>query len=72
MTPRFQKAIQKVDSNTVTDLVGKTGILIENKAKRESMGKAGRWEIEHGKFSIENRNELLRRVFNEALIKRNL
>jgi hypothetical protein len=30
------------------------------------MGKAGRWEIENGKFSLEKRNEKLKRIFDEA------
>jgi hypothetical protein len=31
------------------------------------MGKAGRWEIEHGRFSIKRRNEQLKRIFDEAM-----
>jgi hypothetical protein len=30
------------------------------------MGQAGRWEVEHGRFSIKNRNEKLKRIFDEA------
>jgi glycosyltransferase involved in cell wall biosynthesis len=67
MTSRFQRAIQKVDPKVVTELVDKVSILIENGAMRRQMGKAGRWEIEHGKFSIEKRNEVLKRVFDEAI-----
>jgi glycosyltransferase involved in cell wall biosynthesis len=66
MTPRFLRAIQRVDPNVVADLVDKTSILIEDKAMRREMGKAGRWEIEHGKSSIESRNKVLQRVFDEA------
>jgi glycosyltransferase involved in cell wall biosynthesis len=69
LTSKFQKAIEKVDPTVVTELVGKTSFLIENKAKREDMGKAGRWEIEHGRFSIENRNKVFKTVFDEALVK---
>ncbi|MFC2002724.1 glycosyltransferase family 4 protein [Chloroflexota bacterium] len=65
MTSKFQKAIQKVDARVVTDLVDKTSILIENETMRIEMGKAGRWEIEHGRFSIENRNAVFKRVFDE-------
>jgi len=67
MTSRFQKAIQQVDPRVVTDLVNKISILIENEAMRREMGKAGRWEIEHGKCSIKKRNEVLKRVFDEAI-----
>ena len=55
-----------VDPRVVEDLAEKTSILIENQELRGRMGKAGRWEVEHGKFSIENRNEKLKRIFDEA------
>jgi len=67
MTSKFQKAIQKVDPMVVADLVDKTSLLIENEALRKQMGKAGRWEIEHGRFSIENRNAVFKRVFDEVI-----
>lgn len=66
MTSRFQRAIQRVDPKVVAELVDKTSILIEDEAMKRQMGKAGRWEIEHGKFSIERRNEVLKRVFDET------
>jgi glycosyltransferase involved in cell wall biosynthesis len=40
--------------------------LIENPERRRQMGRAGRWEVEQGKFSIEKRNEKLKRIFDEA------
>jgi glycosyltransferase involved in cell wall biosynthesis len=51
----------------VAELVDKISILIENGTMRRQMGKAGRWEIEHGEFSIERRNEVLKRAFDEAI-----
>ncbi len=67
MTPPFQRAIRKVDHKVVDELVRKVSILIENEPLRRQMGKAGRWEIEHGKFSIDGRNAVLKRVFDEAI-----
>jgi glycosyltransferase involved in cell wall biosynthesis len=65
-TPKFRKAIRVMDNDVVTELVAKTSLLIENTELRRSMGKAGRAEIENGIFSIRNRNENLKRIFDEA------
>ncbi|MFC1907644.1 glycosyltransferase family 4 protein [Chloroflexota bacterium] len=67
MTPLFQRAIQRVDPKVVTDLVDKVSVLIEDKAMRRKMGMAGRREIEQGKFSIERRNQVLKKIFDEAI-----
>jgi glycosyltransferase involved in cell wall biosynthesis len=67
MTSRFQRAIRKVDHKVVDELVRKVSILIEDESLRRQMGKAGRWEIEHGRFSIHRRNEVLKSVFDEAI-----
>jgi glycosyltransferase involved in cell wall biosynthesis len=56
----------KVDFELVKKLVEKTSILIEDEELRKRMGKAGRWEVEHGRFSIERRNQKLKRIFDEA------
>jgi glycosyltransferase involved in cell wall biosynthesis len=68
-TPKFRKAIQVLDNDVVTELVAKTSLLIENAELRQKMGKAGREEVEHGRFSIGNRNEKLKRIFDEAASK---
>lgn len=65
-SPKFRKAIQVLDNDVVAELVGKTSLLIENTDLRRKMGKAGRAEIENGRFSISNRNEKLKRIFDEA------
>jgi glycosyltransferase involved in cell wall biosynthesis len=65
-SPQFQKAIRTPDAEVVQGLVEKTSILIENEELRRTMGKAARWEVEQGKFSIERRNEKLKRIFDEA------
>lgn len=64
--PPFRKALKSTDPKMVDDLVEKASVLIENPKLRKEMGEAGRWEIEHGKLSIENRNRVLKRVFDEA------
>ena len=65
-TSQFRRAIKTADPEVVDGLVEKTSILIENKELRRKMGKAGRWEIEQGKFSVKRRNEKLKRIFDEA------
>jgi len=64
---RLIKATQSVDARVVDELVAKTSLLIENLNLRRKMGKAARWEIEHGNFSLEKRNERLKRIFDEAV-----
>ena len=50
------------------ELVEKTSILIDDEKLRRKMGKAGRQEIETGKFSLEKRNERLRKIFDKATV----
>lgn len=66
-SPRFIKAIKVLDTRMVHDIADRTSILIENPELRRQMGKAGRGEVENGRFSIQNRNEKLKRVFDEAV-----
>ena len=40
--------------------------LIENAAMGRQIGEAGRWEIDYGRFSINNRTLVLKEVFDEA------
>ena len=65
--PESLKTIKKMtDPQVVKELVEKTSILVEDENLRRKMGKAGRQEIESGRFSIEKRNEKLKRIFDEA------
>jgi glycosyltransferase involved in cell wall biosynthesis len=64
--PSFLRAIRTVDQRVVQQLVEKVSVLIENVELRRSMGTAARWEVEHGRFSIERRNEKLKRVLDEC------
>ncbi len=61
-----KKVVRQVDPRMVEALVEKVSLLIANPELRQRMGRAGRWEIEEGKFSILRRNEALKRVLDEA------
>jgi glycosyltransferase involved in cell wall biosynthesis len=65
-SPQFRRVIQTVDTKVAQQLADKTSILIENEELRRRLGKAGRQEIENGKFSIESRNRRLKEIFDEA------
>ncbi len=56
-TSQFARAIKSPDPKVVAELTEKAGTLIENTELRRKMGKAARWEVEHGKFSIETRSD---------------
>jgi len=60
-------SVRSPDMHVAKELVEKTSILIEDERLRRKMGIAGRKEIETGKFSIKNRNQKLKRIFNEAI-----
>lgn len=62
----FRKAIKEPDQKVVNDLAQKLGLLIENPDLRRRLGRAGRWEVEQGRFSFRMRNEKLGRIFDEA------
>jgi glycosyltransferase involved in cell wall biosynthesis len=60
------KALETVDPELVSELVERTSVLIENPDLARRIGSAARWEVEEGKFSIKNRNDKLKRVFDDA------
>lgn len=64
--PGGPKEVKDFYPEVVEDLVEKLSILIENPELRRSMGRAGRWEVEEGKFSITTRNQVLKRILDEA------
>jgi glycosyltransferase involved in cell wall biosynthesis len=68
-TSKFMKLIRMTDPAVVKELAEKTAILIGDERLRRRMGKAGRQKIEEGIFSIENRNQKLTKIFDEALVK---
>ena len=65
-TTEFLREIKVVDSRMINEIAEKTSLLIENAALRRNMGKMGRLEVENGKFSIRQRNEKLKAMFDKA------
>jgi glycosyltransferase involved in cell wall biosynthesis len=51
---------------TVKKIVEKASLLIEDASLRRRIGREARQVIEHGEFSIANRNAKLKRIFDEA------
>lgn len=66
-TPQYDNAIRLTDPELVAALIRKVSILIENPELRRRLGKAGRREVEQGRFSLARVNEKLTRVFDEAI-----
>jgi len=66
---RLIKATGGVEPKVVDELAAKTGLLIESPDLRRKMGKAARWEVDHGRFSVGKRNDRLKKIFDEALGK---
>jgi len=67
---KFMRSIEAADPRVVAEVAEKVSLLIKNKELRRRMGRAGRWEIENGKFSLKKRNEKLKRIFDEATSER--
>lgn len=66
--PAFVRALESNRGRVVRDLVDATLDLVRGPARRVAMGRAARADVEPGgKFSIERRNERLRRVYDEAV-----
>ena len=66
LAPDFHKAVRVPDPEVVTGLAQKVSQLIEDGELRRRLGKAARWEVEKGKFSLAKINEKLKRVLDEA------
>jgi glycosyltransferase involved in cell wall biosynthesis len=60
------EAVQRPAPRLVERVAEKVSILIENPDLRRRMGETARQEVEEGKFSITERNEKLKRIFDEA------
>jgi glycosyltransferase involved in cell wall biosynthesis len=64
---RSLKAItRKTDGEVVKSLVEKASALVEDEELRRRMGRAGRYEIEEGRFSIQTRNNKLKKIFDSC------
>jgi glycosyltransferase involved in cell wall biosynthesis len=68
--PKYTEEIMKgPEPRVVEGIIEAISTLIENSKLRKEMGKAARWEIEHGKFSLKKRNEKLKKILDEATSK---
>lgn len=65
--PSFRKAIRTPDPEVLADLVSKVGLLIENPELRRRLGRAARWEVDYGRFSLAAVNRQLAMVFDDAI-----
>ena len=63
------KSVEVIRSRNdfIKELVEKISLLIEDSSLRNRMGRYNRMLVEKGKFSIKQRNEKLRRIYEEAL-----
>ncbi len=65
---KFSEYVEKTNKpEIVGQLVKKTSDLIEDSSLRKKMGRAGRKKIENGKFSIKERNNNLKNVYEEVV-----
>ena len=62
----YEREIREIDIKVVRDLTDKTSTLITNADLRRKMGRAGRLQVEEGKFSIARRNQKLKNILDEA------
>ncbi len=67
ITKPFKRGSRPISNQSVQSLVKNTSKLIESETLRKQLGKAGRWEIENGKFSIETRNRKFKDVLDRAI-----
>lgn len=63
----LRRAVERIDPALVRATVESARILIENADLRREIGRRGRREVDHGRFSIAARNQRLRKVFDEAV-----
>ena len=57
----------KINRGIVKNIVDKASLLIEDKKLRNNMSVAGKNAVGTGKFSLEKRNNLLKRIYGEAI-----
>jgi glycosyltransferase involved in cell wall biosynthesis len=65
--PKFWRSISRIDPAMVDDIVSKVSYLVENPKSGRQMGRNARREVEIGKFSLQERNRKLTRIFRESL-----
>jgi glycosyltransferase involved in cell wall biosynthesis len=65
-TPEYDRAMRNTDPVVVDELTKRLRLLIENPELRRVLGKAGRREVEQGRFSLDIVNSKLRAILDEA------
>lgn len=63
---RHEGTFKEPDPGLIRGLVDRLSLLIENPELRRKMGRAARREVDKGRFSIDKRNEKLKRILDEA------
>jgi glycosyltransferase involved in cell wall biosynthesis len=63
----YDEAVHALNPDVVEQLVELSSKLVDNPTLRMSMGRAARREIEVGRFSVANRNCILKTIFDRAL-----
>jgi glycosyltransferase involved in cell wall biosynthesis len=66
-TAEFERAIRVTDTAVVGALAERVRRLVDQPELRRQLGRAGRYEVERGRFSLASVNDRLRRVFDEAV-----
>jgi glycosyltransferase involved in cell wall biosynthesis len=67
LAPSFPQAMRTPDREAVAALVATVALLIEHPELRQRLGKAARWEVEQGKFSLARMSRKLTQIFDEAV-----
>ncbi len=65
----FRKKLDEmtIENQYIRQAIGRTERLILNKSLRERMGEYGYKMVKNGKFSIQNRDKILKKIYKEAL-----
>ena len=63
----YRDIVASTNPQMVQDLVAKLSLLVEDAELRRKLGRAGRWAVEEGRFSLRQRNARLKCVLDEAI-----
>ncbi|MCH8945300.1 MAG: glycosyltransferase family 4 protein [Nanoarchaeota archaeon] len=66
--PKDWEGYEDMNQKMLKEYIKKTEILIKDKKLRERIGKSAKKEVSNGMFSIKNRNNKLRKIYEESLI----
>jgi glycosyltransferase involved in cell wall biosynthesis len=63
----YRDIVTSTNPQMVQELVAKLSLLIEDAELRRRLGRAGRWAVEEGRFSLRQRNARLKCVLDKAI-----